>query len=178
MALTSIRKRVVSIIIRISTLSRSGSSAAGNGIRVWIVIGPLPITKPSHGIQPRETRKLFFADTAGINSQLRNMPLVIQPVHHVAQLSIQAAAFIFIYISARPKKIFLTNRCQTLVCFGQVDASIIMFDDLFIFDAHFGKAVGSVLTHADAVAPAAAGKRIACSGRAVVTFVHDKKLFV
>ena len=53
-----------------------------------------------------------------------------------------------------------------------------MLDDLVVFDAHFGKAEGSVLAHADAVAPPAAGECVAGDGRAAVAFVHDEKLLV
>ena len=52
-----------------------------------------------------------------------------------------------------------------------------MLDDLIIFDAHFSHAVGAVLAHAYAVAPAAAGECVAGDGRAGMVFVHDKQLF-
>ena len=61
---------------------------------------------------------------------------------------------------------------------GQVDACVIMFDDLVEFHAQFGETVGSVLTHSDTVPPPAAGEGVTGNGRAVVAFVDYEKLFV
>ncbi len=52
-----------------------------------------------------------------------------------------------------------------------------MPDDVVVFHAHFSESVGSVLAHADAVAPAASGEGIADDAVAGIAFVDDKKLF-
>ena len=47
------------------------------------------------------------------------------------------------------------------VSLHDICAGVVMLDDVVVFHAHFGHTEGSVLAHADAVAPAAAGEGVA-----------------
>lgn len=57
-----------------------------------------------------------------------------------------------------------------------LDSGVVVPDDVVKLDAHFCEAEGSVLAHPDAVAPAAAGERIARNAVARVALVDNEEL--
>src|SRR5688500_12342510 len=61
-----------------------------------------------------------------------------------------------------------------LISLGQFNARVIMLYDLVVLNAHFSEAESPVLAHADAVAPASAGKCVARYRTSGIILVYNK----
>src|SRR5688500_12459442 len=65
-----------------------------------------------------------------------------------------------------------------LISLRDIDSRVIVLDDLVELHAHLCEAVSTILTHPDAVSPAATGECVASDMIPGVLLVDNKKLFV